>query len=174
MEGVRRLPWDRALTIEKCILAISKISRSIGMGILLGLALLDTADVIGRYFLNMPITGTQEVSEILLAGIVFFGWGHTQALKRHVAVTFVVSRFPRRLQAIMDLSVSFLMLLFLGLIMWQGIETAMSYRHSNRMIPILNIPIYPFQLFVPFGCLVFCLVLITQIFRLSAEIGKGD
>ena len=41
----------------------------------MGLMFLGAADVVGRYFFNMPIKGAYEYSEILLAGVVFFRIG---------------------------------------------------------------------------------------------------
>jgi TRAP-type C4-dicarboxylate transport system permease small subunit len=160
--------------MEKWVLGLSTVFSFIAMGLLLVLATLDSADVIGRYSLNMPIQGTLEISEILLAGVVFFGWGYTQSIRGHVSVSFLVSRFPRRVQAIVDFMTSLLMLILLALIVWQGTETAVSYWQSNRLITTIEWPLYPFQLFVPIGALAFCLVLIIQMLHLLTGFKKED
>ena len=168
------MPEKKIPAIEKAIYNISNTFGNIGIGMLLALVSLDTADVIFRYFFSKPIVGTLEISEILLPGIVFFGWSYTQARRGHVAVRFVVDRFTPRVQQAIDLVASLLMFIFLALVVWRGIETAISYWHSNRWIAVLNVPIFPFQLFVPLGAFVFCLVLITQVLDLLTELRKGN
>ena len=164
----------KILSIEKLIGVLTSIFSYIAMGMLLGLMFLGAVDVIGRYFFRSPIIGALEISEILLAGVAFFGWGYTQAIKGHVTVKIIVSRFSHKAQVILDFSNSLLMLLLLGLILWQGIETAISYWRSNRWIAVINVPMFPFQLFVPIGALVFCLVLMVQIVHLFSGMRKGD
>ena len=164
----------KAGAVEKGIQNTSNILSFIGMGMLLVLMVLGTADVIGRYLFNKPITGTLEISEILMAGMVFFGWPYTQAVMGHVRVDLIVSRFPRRAQALTDFISTLLALALFSLIVWRGIETAISYWHSNRTIDILYIPIFPFQLFVPFGAFFLCLVLIIQLLHSIAEMRKVD
>jgi TRAP-type C4-dicarboxylate transport system permease small subunit len=171
---VRHLLDKRNQGTEKAVYKISNMLSIVGMGMLLGLAVLDTVDVICRYFLSKPIVGTLEISEILLPGIVFFGWPYTQARKGHVAVRFVVDRFPLRAQVFVDLLSYLLMLIFLSLIVWRGIVTAISYWHSNRWIAVINVPIYPFQLFVSLGASVFCIVMFFQMCHLLTQIRKRN
>jgi TRAP-type C4-dicarboxylate transport system permease small subunit len=161
-------------SIEKYIGGISDIFSYIAMGMLLGLMFLGAVDVIGRYFFASPIMGTLEVSEILLAGVAFFGWGYTQSIKGHVTVKIIVSHFSHKVQVILDLLNSLLMFFLLGLILWQGVDTAISYWRSNRWIAVIDVPIFPFQLFVPLGALAFCLVLIVQIVHLFFNKREGD
>src|SRR4030042_3383585 len=121
--------------------------------------LLGSADVIGRYLLNKPISGTFEITEILLAGIVFFGFAYTQRVKGHVAINLVYSRFPNKLKVIVGLLNSIVLICIFVLILWQGIVTAISQWQQHREISNLGLPHFPFQLFVPVGALAMCLVL---------------
>ncbi|MFT4727311.1 MAG: TRAP-type C4-dicarboxylate transport system permease small subunit [Granulosicoccus sp.] len=50
----------------------SLFAANIAAAILLALVLLTCADVIGRYFLTMPVTGAVELVRICMAGIIFF------------------------------------------------------------------------------------------------------
>lgn len=151
--------------MEKFVLRLSKIFNYAAMALLFILAALDTADLLGRYLLNRPIEGTLEISEILLAGTVMLAWGHTQSENGHVSVRFLVAKFSPWVQRILDFSTSLIMLVLMGLIVWQGTETAISYWCSNRLITTIEWPLYPFQLFAPLGALIFCLVLIVQMRR---------
>ncbi len=158
---------------EKSIRYVSNGLRVIGTGMLCLLMLLGAGDVIGRYFFNKPIMGTLEVSEILLGGIVFFGWAYTLYLQAHVKVDIFYSRLRPRMQGIVGLFTSFLSLVLFSLIAWQAAKIATTYLKGHRLVPLLNIPLYPFQLFVSLGAVVLCLELIVQIIHLVSQVRKG-
>lgn len=126
------------------------------------LFLLGTADVIGRYLFNRPITGTVEMGRLLLALMVVFSWGHTQILKGHVNVDMFLSRFPPRARAITNFTTTLLVLVFFSLFAWQSAVAAELYHRSGQLIYVLEWPLAPFQLIVSMGTLMFCLVLILD------------
>lgn len=160
--------------IEKWVARISVVFNTVAMWLLVALAALDTADLFGRYFLNMPIQGTLEISEILLACVVLFAWGPTQLAKGHVSVRFVIEKCSTGVRNVIDLITSVLLLALMVVLVWQGIEVTISYWSSNRLITTIEWPQYLFQTFVPIGGAVFCLVLLIQVFKLAFSLRKGD
>lgn len=146
----------------------------ISMGMLLIMMLLGSADVIGRYFLGKPITGAFELTEILLAGIVYFALAYTQHVKGHIAVSLFYSLFPQKLKVRVGLFNSIISICIFGLISWRGIVTAISQWQQHRMISNLGWPHFLFQLFVPVGSLTMCLVLIVEMLQFVTEMSKGD
>lgn len=139
---------------------------------LFALLILGTSDVLGRYFFNRPITGTREISSILVVGIVVFGWAYVQSKKGHVKIDFVVSRFPSRAQVITELVVSFISLAVFGTIVWQSAVIAMRHWEMGYLVSVIQIPIAPFQLLVTLGALTLCLEYIYEIISLSHKISK--
>lgn len=158
--------------IEKIIRKINNILCYIGMGMLAILMLLGTTDVLGRYFFNRPIKGAYEISEILLAGIVFFGMAYALSVGGHVRVDTFVSLLRSRTQAIVGSIISILSLIIFILIGWQGTELAMNSWKHHRLIDVIFIPIAPFQLLVPLGALAICLELIVQILHFINQVRK--
>ena len=146
----------------------------ISMGMLLIMMLLGSADVLGRYFLRKPITGAFELTEILLAGIVYFALAHTQRAKGHVAVSLFYSYLPEKLKLKVGLFNSIVSICIFGLISWRGIMAAISQWQQHRMVNNLGWPHFIFQLFVPAGSLALCLVLIVEMLQYVAEMSKGD
>ena len=59
---------------------------SIAAIILFVMMCLTCADVVGRYFLNRPITGAFEVTELLLAALIFLGLPLVTLRQEHVSV----------------------------------------------------------------------------------------
>ena len=150
---------------DKAVRRLTNILCYTAAVMLAALMLLGSSDVIGRYFFNKPIKGTFEISEILLAGIVFFGLAYTSSIERHVRVDTFVLLFSPRLQAIIGCIISFLALIIFFLIGWQGAELAMKSWEQHRLIDVIYVPIAPFQLFVSLGALAVCLELIVQMRR---------
>jgi TRAP-type C4-dicarboxylate transport system permease small subunit len=164
---------QKVQALEKTIRNTGNILCAIGMGMLLVLMLLGAGDVIGRYLFNKPVTGTMEVSSILLAGIVFFGWAYTQAVGGHVKVEIFFSRFPPLVQTAVSLLTLFISLILFSLITWQGARMAMIYWKAGRLIDVIYVPIAPFQLFVSLGALVLCLELAIQLLHLLPQVRKA-
>lgn len=142
------------------------------MGMLVVLMFLGASDVIGRYFFNKPIEGTREISEILLAGVVFFGWAYTLSVGGHVRLDTFVSRLRPRGQAIIGFVTSFIALFVFSLMAWQAAERAIASWKGHVLITVLFIPVFPFQFFVTVGALVLCLELIIQMLHSFTDMKK--
>lgn len=160
--------------INKGIDQINKIAWNICAGMVFFMMLLGTADVIGRYFLNHPINGTLEIFEILLPGIILLGLGYCQATGVHVRLEFLTSRLSPRLQVIIDLFITIVMVVFSILIAWQGIMKVVLYYQIDRVISNIHLPLFIPVFFVPLGFISMCIVLITQMFQLLTKIRKKD
>jgi TRAP-type C4-dicarboxylate transport system permease small subunit len=148
---------------EKVIALTSRIMNNIGMAFLMLLMLLITSDVLLRAALNRPIRGTNELAEFMMIIVVYFAVAYAQRMKVHVSIDLLYSRFPKRVQAIVD---SFIYLLSLGicsLIVWQAFVNMKRLLGINRLSDVLNLPVAPFQLILAIGFLVFCLVLLLDV-----------
>ena len=59
-------------------------------------------EVAMRYFFNRPVMGTYELSELMLAAIVFFGLAYTAVEQGHIRVDLITSILPKKIQAFLD------------------------------------------------------------------------
>jgi TRAP-type C4-dicarboxylate transport system permease small subunit len=161
-------------SLERAANSISNTLVRISMGMLLVMMLLGFADVLGRYVFNRPITGTLEIFEILLPGIVLFGLAYAQRVKAHIAVDVFYSRFPSRVQKIVGVAINIWAILFFAIVTWRSALIAIMHWHTGRRISNLPVPIYAIDLFVPVGALAICLVLISELLHSLTEIKKGN
>ncbi len=145
----------------------------VSTSLLFVMLLVSTADVLGRYFFNSPLSGSQEVSEILLPGVVLLGWAYAQRFKAHVSVDILFNRFPPRSKAIVAFLTTCLALVISILIIWQGMLLSISYFKMGRLIRNINVPIFIPRLLVPLGGLSLFLVLIVDLYDSVKEIKKG-
>ena len=145
---------------------------AVSTGLLLVMLLLGTADVLGRYLFNSPISGATEIFEILLPGVVLLGWAYVQRDKSHITVDIIYERFPPRFKAIVALCITTLAMVIAILIVWQGIDQSVLNFQMGRLIRNINVPVYLPQLLVPVGAFTLLLVLIIDFHNYIKEIKK--
>ena len=153
----------RADHFEKGIASASRILNNIGIAFLILLMLLITADVLLRALLKWPILGTNELSEFMMIIVVYLAIAYTQHKKSHVSVDLLITRFPKKVQAIVDSVTYFLGFSLCTLIAWQAFVDVGRLRDIGRVSDILSIPVAPFQLVMAIGFVVFCLVLLLDL-----------
>jgi TRAP-type C4-dicarboxylate transport system permease small subunit len=117
-----------------------------------------------RYF-RKPIPGTYELVCFLGTAAVAFSMAHTSVERGHVAVTFVVSLFPRRIQGLIESITTLFGLFFFSLIAWQCVIYANELHRSGEVSLTLELPFYPFVYGISFSAVVVCLILLSDLFK---------
>ena len=56
-------------------------------------------DVLGRAFMNSPLTGAPELAKVTLVALLFLGVSKTQQQNRHIRATFLMGRVSPRIRA---------------------------------------------------------------------------
>lgn len=74
--------------------------------VLFALMLLTTADVLGRFLFNAPVTGTVELTQLMLAALVFLALPVVCWREGHIAVDLLDSVFPQFLVWIRQLLIN--------------------------------------------------------------------
>lgn len=132
-----------------------------GMGLIIPLMLLTTADVIGRAVFTRPVPGSVELSSYILNVFILLGVAYTQQVKGHVQVTMLTSRLPARAQRGLEVFTTLLSLLVIGLLAWQGWVVGME---ETAVSDMLRIPQRPFKLLVGVAAFFLCLELVIDLF----------
>ena len=139
----------------------------LGAVALLGMMLLTTADVAGRYIFNKPIMGAFELTEFMVLILIFSFLAQAQSEKTHVSVDLFFSRLPKKLRILMSLFNHIICLVLMGLIAWMSAVRAIELKTFAEASSNLQIPKYPFAFFVVIGCVVLCLEYIRDLIRLG-------
>ncbi len=151
-----------ARLFEKVVQRVSVGFGSLGVGMLVLMIFVIVTDVTMRYF-GRPLLGFFEVTQLLMISLVFFALAYTQMKKGNVSVDFIVSRFPKRVQGIID-SVTYLISLGLfSLIVWRTALRAETFRLNNEVTATLGIPTFPFLLVIALGSGLLSLVLLVDL-----------
>ncbi len=160
--------------LEKYVRAITNVLAAVGGVILCLMMMLGAADVLGRYFFNRPITGSMEISSIMMASAALLGLAYALVKGSHVNVEMVVSCFRPRTQAVLAFICTVLAFVFFAIASWQSAVVAVSEWSSGRMIDVIFVPLAPLYLLATVGTAVLSLELILQMLHLLGKIRKVD
>ncbi len=131
---------------------------------LVGMTALTCADVILRIFRH-PILGTYEIVGFLGAIVASFAMAHTTILRGHVAVELLVMRLPHKVQVVIYLIIHVLGIALFALIAYESILFGNDLRLANEVSLTLQIPFFPVLFGISFACMVVCLVLLVDFWR---------
>ena len=127
---------------------------------------LTALDVCGRYFLNRPIRGALELTEILMVMTVAAGFAYTQKMKGHISVELFTARLPLKYQKVIYGFDYFICLFLYLLITWQCVKGGLVQWRSSVTSGAIEIPLWPFYFFLALGSCVLCLAFLADILKL--------
>ena len=110
-------------------------------------------EVVLRYIFNSPTIWVFETTNFIFGAIIVLGGGYLLLHKGHVSVDIIYNRLSVRGRAILDLCTSPPFFLFIGVLMWQGIDmfwTSMSRWENSPSV--WAPPLWPVKLLIPIGC----------------------
>jgi TRAP-type C4-dicarboxylate transport system permease small subunit len=122
-----------------------------------GLMCLICADVIGRSFLNAPITGVAEIAAHSVVGIVFLQIGATIYSRRMTRADFLIDRLHRgmpglaRLIEIAFMLVGAAIMFFIAQSAWPGVWNSLAAREFFGVQGIFTVPTWPFRALIVLG-----------------------
>ena len=120
-------------------------------------------DVSLRYCFGLPIKGSVELVEQMMVVVVFLAVAYTASQKGHVAIELLVSRFPQRVQAVIDFFTYLLCLGLVSLIIWRSAVRAYYVMLHHYVTWVLGVPIYPFVFLISLGCALLAIVLLANL-----------
>jgi len=144
---------------------LDRVLAAVAGTVLLVLAVLTTADALGRYLLNMPIPGAGEITEdYLMVALIFLPLSHTFMQGGHVHVTLFERYIPKRARGFIEranLLLAFLLFALITAAGWRRFVEA--YRIDEISTSSVGYPMWPCYALVPIGCGLLCLRLLLTI-----------
>lgn len=163
-EETREAAPRQALHSVRLLLAI------VSAGLLFAMMGVTVVDVIGRYFLNRPLPGATELTELLLAGVIFTGLPAVCLDDGHVTVDLLTARFAAWTKPIRILLVRLVSAGALMVIGWRLFVHAQRLAVTGEVSVFLRLPVAP----VAFTASALCflsVVLILAMIALRADDG---
>ena len=104
---------------------------------------LTAADVVARYLFNAPIDGAFELTELLLAALIFLALPLTTQRREHVEVDLLEIVASRRLNAAARRAGLLLSALVLAVIAWELAVQGLKLLNEGTITNTLELPYWP-------------------------------
>ena len=136
---------------------------------MLGVMIVISADVIGRYFFASPITGSYEIVQVLLGLVFFSALPLTTRAGAHVNISILDAFLRGGLRRIQNLVMLVLGALIMGGVCVQLWKLAESLSRNRRALGVLEIPLAPVVFVYSTLAVLSVLVYVLMIVRASRE-----
>lgn len=130
---------------------ISNICVWIAGIVLVLIAILTFVEVIARYALNNSIVGVQEISELSIVVVLYFGLAYSTYSRSHVKVDVVINTMRPDIKMITQGIMSLLCILFSAPAAWQVAKQGSTFLLSGRSTSLMHIRYWPFYYAAAFG-----------------------
>jgi TRAP-type C4-dicarboxylate transport system permease small subunit len=157
----------------------ANIIAAIGTTWTFALMFLIVADVVGRSFLNMPITGVAEIAAHSIVAIVFLQLASAVHAKRMTRADFLIDMIMKGSPAVgraieaFFLGVGCVVLLVIAYSTWKPMLVAYAGNEFFGVQGIFTIKTWPLRAVIVFGSVLTALVFAVQAFQEAALIGKS-
>lgn len=165
------------LMVTKVGRAYDKVVMTLAWIAMLAVGLMSvstTLDVIKRWTTGWPFGGVMQLSECLMVVLVFMGLPFAQRFRRHIRISFVVSRMTSRNAVVADIiacCLAIICLILLGIMTTE--EAIYSFSILEYRVGDVRLPIYWARALIPLGCFVFVGQLLIDIWS-NLEKLKGN
>ncbi len=155
------------------ISAAARALARIAAVFLIGMVVLNVADVALRSGLNAPIFGTYEIIELLLAAVAFLAIPEAFLRDQHIAIELIDQVVPPRAVDALRVFGTLCVLAFLGLLTWHMVQPALDYVEFGEVTMDLRIPLIWKGVLILAGVAVSCLAVCAILVRDISTLLKG-
>jgi len=131
-----------------------------------------SADVFMRYVFGSPIVGVWDLCTMAFAIIIWGPMTHAALKGSHIALTFLLDRFPRLPRLGLQVIISLVTSGMLGLVSWQLLLHAIHLDVTEFVSPTLRIPHAPIAYFAAFACVIMALAFLIRFPEAVAKFRK--
>lgn len=122
--------------------ALAAALALVGGALLLGVAALTVASVLGRWLANRPLTGDVELVQFAVAAAIALFLPYCQLHASHLVVDFFTARSSGRLQQRLDRAGSFVAGLLFLLLAWRAGVGVADLRSAGETTMVLGFPLW--------------------------------
>lgn len=133
------------------------LQNTLGIGaalILFCLIGVTCVDVVGRYFFSAPLKGAFEITELLLAALVFMALPLTTERLEHIEVDLLNVVLGEKIKRLLAAFAGLFSAALLATFAWRLASHAANAAHDGATTNALTIPLAPFGYLAAASCLV--------------------
>ena len=156
--------------VKKSVSFLTGGGHILGSAAIIVMMFLVCADVFARYVLRTPIVGAFEITEFLMAGIIFIGFAYSQAQKAHMSIDLLTTHLPQSTQHFLKIFNLIVVFLFFALIAWRGVVGCWeAFELDDKTPGLIRIPYWPARAVIPLGAALLCLQVFLDIVESLGE-----
>ncbi|MFH1650571.1 MAG: TRAP transporter large permease subunit [Chloroflexota bacterium] len=141
-------------------------SSLVGTLILVSLAILVTAQVVGRYVLHVNMSSITDISIYAVYAFPFLTVAYTLSKNRHPSLNVLTSSMPERTKTGLSVATNLSALAFSSLLGWNTFDLAKgSFEQHVLTINTWQIPLGVLQSFMAYGCLLLTLQILRMLVK---------
>lgn len=169
-----RLPASRRSLLERLVRsAISLIEMLLGLAVIAA-ALLNFANIVGRYLLGRAIVGADEILVYLMVGVVFTGIIVVTARDAHLRMSMVIDCAPPRLRRWIRCLEWLTLAAVAGFLSWVALSISLQLQAFGQRSLLANIPMWVPHSLVSLGFAVTAGIALWMCMRGNDRVGRGD
>ena len=127
---------------------MTRLLGGLAVVLLFAMMALTFVDVVGRYFFNAPIAGGFEITEIMLASLIFAGLPLMTLTREHITVDLFDRFTPTKVARHRDVVISLLCGAMMGTVSYQLWKRAWDTLEYGDTTALLMIPMAPTTFFM--------------------------
>ena len=151
---------DNGNAVDRVVLWTTRALSVLAAILLFAMMVLTFVDVWGRYIFNSPVPGGFEMTELMLATLIFAGLPLVTIGGEHITVDLIEFSVSRTLERVRDGLISLACAFMTGVLsreLWQKAWEQLDYGDQTA---VLLIPVYPVTFFMSVTAALTALVLV--------------
>ena len=158
--------------LEKGALPLARFLDRVTWVVLFAMMTMTMADVLLRKLTNVTIIGAGEMTEMMMAVVVFCSLAQCQMEDGHIKIDLIMKKAGNRMQSIVDTVTQFLCFGLFCLMTWGTFKHALEIMEWQEVSIDLAIPIYPFVFVAVGGNAMLALILLYKALLALSEAVK--
>lgn len=144
-------------------------------GLLLGaVTILIVVSTIGRYAFTYPIPDSFDLSRLLIAACIMWGFASVGYRGGHIMVDMFAEMMRPGLRKLVDIFSWAMLLLFVVLLTWKILERAMSAMRSNESTFDLRLVVWPLMFLIWLGAAASIVTVSVRLYLIATGRGSLD
>ena len=160
--------------LEKISFTINKIAISIGSVLLSILTIWTVCDVVGRTFFNKPISGTLEMTELILVAIAYFSFGYVEHFNQHIVIDVAYEAMPKPVKAVVLVFANLVTLVIAVMLSWRLYVFSTRMTAGNYTTATLHIPIGVVVFMAAIGAACYALAMLSSLLKALRKLGEKE
>jgi TRAP-type C4-dicarboxylate transport system permease small subunit len=123
--------------------ALETLLGAISATVLFVMMLLTAVDVVGRYLVNMPIVGGFELTEMMLAALIYCGLPLVSKRREHIVIDTFDTFMSKRVKRGFDILADIVCTVALAGLSWLLFQRALRVAEYGDTTSVLTLPLAP-------------------------------